>query len=212
MPKIRCGNHDDKRIYHETVAEVRACFAGAIDLPALLAGTPQPAGRNGVLDILRQQAASNAAEYTRRGSVLAPPAPVAPQPEKVAKDGIYRNPDTREIFKVQWNRASGDGKRLYAKRMVMSVLANDTYESRTDIPLAGDPGAEDLRSAKIHAEWTYVPGLIYKIDASWRMSMEDARRFGALYGTCVRCGRELTAEESIDRAMGPVCANKKNWG
>lgn len=35
--------------------------------------------------------------------------------------------------------------------------------------------------------------------------------YGRRYGRCSICGRELTVNESIDRAMGPVCAEKYGW-
>ncbi len=39
---------------------------------------------------------------------------------------------------------------------------------------------------------------------------EAAEAYGRRTGNCSMCGRELTAEESIARFMGPVCAEK--WG
>jgi hypothetical protein len=41
-----------------------------------------------------------------------------------------------------------------------------------------------------------------------KMSLEDAKEFGAIYGVCCNCGRTLTNEESIEAAIGPVCAKK----
>jgi len=41
-----------------------------------------------------------------------------------------------------------------------------------------------------------------------RMSVEQAVEFGRIYGFCVRCAATLTDEESIERGMGPVCAEK----
>lgn len=37
---------------------------------------------------------------------------------------------------------------------------------------------------------------------------EAARAYGQRTGNCSICGRELTAEESIERFLGPVCASK----
>lgn len=121
----------------------------------------------------------------------------------VTQDGMYRNPQTGEIFKVQWNRGSGDGRRLYAKQLIMHVDGGRW----TRIPLEGFlPKPEET-----HAEFRYAPGAMRVIRPEWRMSMEEAKAFGALYGTCLRCGRDLTLEASIERAMGSTCAKKANW-
>lgn len=97
------------------------------------------------------------------------------------EDGMYRLPNG-DILKVQ-HAVHGSG-RQYAKRLV--------------------PPAEFGGKA----EFEYAPGAMRTLTAEHRMTVEQAREFGALYGTCVRCGRTLTAEDSIARYMGPVCATK----
>jgi hypothetical protein len=47
-----------------------------------------------------------------------------------------------------------------------------------------------------------------KINPEHRMTLEDAKRFGQLYGMCCSCGATLTDETSIERGVGPVCAGK----
>lgn len=54
----------------------------------------------------------------------------------------------------------------------------------------------------------YVPGAIRKINPEHELTLEQAQRFGRLYGICVVCGRTLTDEESIARGIGPICAEK----
>jgi hypothetical protein len=51
-------------------------------------------------------------------------------------------------------------------------------------------------------------GVIFKLRPEHKMSLEDAKKFGALYGTCCVCGRTLTNEESIEAGIGPICASK----
>lgn len=41
-----------------------------------------------------------------------------------------------------------------------------------------------------------------------KMSVEEAKTFGKIYGFCVACGRTLTDETSIANGIGPVCAGK----
>jgi len=40
------------------------------------------------------------------------------------------------------------------------------------------------------------------------MPLEEAKRFGKLYGMCMVCGRTLTDETSIERGIGPICEGR----
>lgn len=124
---------------------------------------------------------------------------------QVTQDGIYRNPETGELFKVQV-AVHGSGN-LYAKQAVMPEPEwNDgaAYEI-TNIPLTQDE-LDQLPTERI--EWIYKPGLLSKIKPEWKVTREEAIAFGQLYGQCIRCHRTLTNEESIEAAIGPVCRGK----
>lgn len=95
------------------------------------------------------------------------------------EDGMYLMDGI--VYKVQ-HAVHGSGKQ-YAKRLL--------------------PNSEGERAVFI-----YAPGVVNKLRPVHRMTMEQAKEWGALYGTCVRCGAVLTAEDSIERMMGPVCATK----
>lgn len=110
-----------------------------------------------------------------------PKAPAAQVARQEVTDGMYRDP-SGVIYKVQYNRAQGDGRRAYAKQLHV-----DGY---------GD----------VHFE--YAPGAMRFIKPEWRMTLEQAKEFGALYGTCCVCGRTLTNEVSIEEGIGPVCAGR----
>ena len=51
----------------------------------------------------------------------------------------------------------------------------------------------------------YIPGLVWNLKESERMTPEQAKIFGDLYGFCAWCGYSLSAPESILRGMGPHC-------
>lgn len=97
-------------------------------------------------------------------------------------DGMYLRDGL--IYKVQMNRAK---TRLYAKLLVPGEFGEATW---------------DHDAAK---------GMVYRLTEADKMSKEQAIEFGQLYGVCVICGATLTLEESIERAMGPVCAAKNSW-
>lgn len=44
-----------------------------------------------------------------------------------------------------------------------------------------------------------------------RMTPEDAKRFGDLYGSCFKCSRTLTDPESIASGYGPICGGRMGW-
>lgn len=123
------------------------------------------------------------------GSVPVPKAP-AFDPHSL-EDGFYALPDPEGaalpvVYKVVHNVVQGDGTRAYAKR-----LNTDT------------------------GEWQMARGGISLLRPEHKMTLEQALKVakvvakdvnGALYGRCFKCGRTLTAEDSIERFMGPVCA------
>lgn len=202
-PSIRCGHCEGR---HATVAEVRNCAA-----------TPKTPGEWYALNIERAAAQHRelveedrraaAAKMDRDSYYVGEPRTetqkLSSARSTVAEDGMYRNPETGEIFKVQWNRGSGDGRRLYAKQLIVILGGPDTaFYELARIPLTGE---------KIDvwgSEFRYAPGAIKTLRPEWRLTMDEAKQFGALYGTCIRCGRTLTLEESIERAMGRICASK----
>lgn len=127
-----------------------------------------------------------------------------PVPDPVTEDGMYYMPNGK-IFKVIWNRGSGSGKRLYAKQVV-------AHNSRLDAIVSIFP---NLRGVQENLEEGWGMEFVYVgapsrsgLRAEHRMSAEDAAAFGRLYSICVRCGRDLTKEESIERGMGDWCAGK----
>jgi hypothetical protein len=111
--------------------------------------------------------------------------PIEPQsqdmPAPVTEAGMYKLGDT--IFKVQV-AVHGSGH-LYAKEL-----------------------ERDLNGAW---KFNYAPGAIRRLTTKDRLTLEQAKEFGALYGTCCVCGRTLTNEDSIKEGIGPICSGKMGW-
>jgi hypothetical protein len=95
--------------------------------------------------------------------------------------GIYRVEDT--IYKVQ-KAVHGSGD-MYAKVLVVD-----------------GPG---------EARFEFAAGAIRNIRPEHRMTLDEAKQFGHVYGVCCQCGATLTDENSIEAGIGPVCA-RKSWG
>jgi hypothetical protein len=93
-------------------------------------------------------------------------------------EGMYRTPED-VIYKVV-KAVHGSG-RLYAQRL----------------EIEGNSG-----------RFEYAGGAIRSLRAEWKMTLEQAKAFGSLYGFCVRCGATLTDDVSIKAGIGPVCAGR----
>lgn len=96
----------------------------------------------------------------------------------VIEAGMYKL--GTDIYKVQ-KVVHGSGN-LYAKRLVPGTEFGDK------------------------ATFEYAPGMVSRLDADDKLSLDEAKAFGALYGTCCNCGRTLTDETSIAAGIGPICA------
>lgn len=107
-----------------------------------------------------------------------------------ADEGMYRMDG--EIYKVQL-AVHGSGF-PYAKRLVK--LAEPVTIIRR--------GKEIV---KTH-DFEIAKGMQFKLKPEHKMSFDEAKEWGALYGACCVCGITLTAEDSIERGIGPVCASK----
>lgn len=104
--------------------------------------------------------------------------------ETEPEDGIYILDDasTPDIFKV-YKMVHGSG-RQGLKRLIV-----------------------DRQDRKGHFEYEGLA--LYKLPKQARkMTLEEAKAFGAIYGFCVRCGRTLTDETSIANGIGPICAEQ----
>lgn len=95
------------------------------------------------------------------------------------EDGIYR--DGTLVYKVYTSIQSG--------RTLCKLLQMDGQ--------GGKP------------QWFYK-GMAYRfVNPSQKMTLEEAKEFGQIYGVCCRCGRTLTDETSIANGIGPICA--ESW-
>lgn len=48
-----------------------------------------------------------------------------------------------------------------------------------------------------------------RLNASMRMSYEEMKQFGAVYGSCCVCSKTLTDELSVALGIGPICGNRE---
>ncbi|WP_329368829.1 DUF6011 domain-containing protein [Streptomyces sp. NBC_00669] len=58
------------------------------------------------------------------------------------------------------------------------------------------------------ARFEFAPGAIRDLRPEHRMSADDAKAYSRRLGACCVCGKTLTDPASIERGIGPVCADK----
>lgn len=56
--------------------------------------------------------------------------------------------------------------------------------------------------------WAYLGAASRFVTVDMRITAEEAKQYGADFGICCCCGRELTDEKSIMLGVGPVCWKK----
>lgn len=84
------------------------------------------------------------------------------------------------------------------------LLAGVVYKVQKAVHGSGNLYAKVLQDGA----FVYAPGAIRSLLPEHRMTLEQAREYGQLYGVCCNCGATLTDEESIEAGIGPVCAKK----
>lgn len=218
MAKIRCGNGH----YHNSVAEVRACYNGEtvadVTPEQRATGDHKPTERqlgyavsllkrNGLqylpgLDTLNRQTISGVINALKSGE--AHQAPVfAPADDS----------DTVEIPGLS-------GVRVPKAPAFDPETLEDGFYMRGEnvykvIVAVHGSGRKYAKVLSEQGTWEMASGAVAKLRPEMRMTLEQALKVAkhvatdvnsALYGRCFKCGRVLTNEDSIERFMGPVCA------
>jgi hypothetical protein len=94
----------------------------------------------------------------------------------VSEVGIYKGSDDN-LYKVQESKFNPG--RFYTKRLVVSGKGKASFE--------------------------YDKSGMQKISVDSKVSLAEAIAFGLQFNVCCRCGRDLTATESVEAGIGPVC-------
>ncbi len=65
----------------------------------------------------------------------------------------------------------------------------------------------NAKGEKVAFEFEYYPQAMKFLSEVDRMSLEEGKRLTILYGRCIICGHHLKVAQSLERGIGPVCAN-----
>lgn len=202
---VKCGNHPQPT-YHDSVAQVRACFAESAwkrHRPSAAEARVEAATNDWLnddakFDAMIQERERAEDERVTRAKLDRDVPDTCSMAKPVTEDGVYRNPQTGQIFKVYH---TVHGRNVQVAKELVVFEESDWYTKRVR-----------NKDVTVKAEFVYrgiAP--LRVLTASMQMTLAEAKAYGALYGVCVRCGLTLTKEVSIERAMGDVCAGKANW-
>jgi hypothetical protein len=200
---VKCGNCKQ---YHANAAEVKLCFLEAKEAQASVPATAKQesflrklAGERDhgwadaeavIKGTLTSKAATSELINTLLGMPKAAPKATAVVQTELA-DGVYRHDD--KFYKV-YHTVHGANVQV-AK--VLHVTATGTDEDGKQL---------------WKGTWEYVGKKpLYTLKPEHKLTKEEAKQFGLVYGMCVRCTRDLTREESIHVGYGPTCAGIEGW-
>lgn len=145
-------------------------------------------------------------EAARQAGSVSAKAVVAAKAERVElEDGMYQFEGS--IYKVQ-HAVHGSGNQ-YAKLAEITEINGECCGEVVNGKCTRC-GTDELSSYSV--SFSYAPGVVAKLRPEHKLSYEQAKAFGALYGTCCRCAKTLTDELSIHLGIGPVCGQREFGG
>jgi len=112
--------------------------------------------------------------------------------------------EVRTAARAKTTEVDQDGESLEG----MHKIGDRIFKVQVAVHGSGNLYAKEL--VRDGDRWTfeYARGAMRSLSASSKMSLAEAKEFGALYGTCCVCGRTLTNETSIEEGIGPVCGGR----
>lgn len=194
---IKCGNCKQ---YHQSTAEVRQCCSPQISDVQSTAPERAAVGFFGRHTNGATEKQVNFIHSLRQG----------------------RGVDSSEPFVGSTRQASAEIERLLKMPKVsyqspadleeledgMYRLYDRIFKVQHAVNGSGRQYAKELVQHDDGWEFEYAAGMVHRLRPRHRMTLDQAKEFGALYGTCIRCGRTLTDEGSIQAGIGPICAGK----
>jgi hypothetical protein len=112
-----------------------------------------------------------------------------------------------EIDLAEAEMAADQARELSAPAMEgMYIKSGEIYKIQKAVHGSGHLYAKRLDKATQRFE--YATGMVRQLTQAHKMTLAEAKEYGALYGVCCVCARTLTNEESIAAGIGPTCAGR----
>jgi hypothetical protein len=142
------------------------------------------------------------------------PAWVDPASREEASAMIDRGKDARDAIRAELREARRSvrvaGRVEVTEGMwivgeIIEGMQPEIYKVQIAVHGSGRPYAK-----RLYADgFAYEQGGMRRIaEAGRKMTLDEAKSYGRLYGVCCKCGATLTDERSIEAGIGPVCAGR----
>lgn len=122
-----------------------------------------------------------------------------------------------DILKIEevFNTARGKGLKYPKLRLGRFTLAPASANSRNPGAVYVNLGRDDYLGKIMSGKFFAARGVSTETEAEIVQvagsPLESAVAYGKLTGNCAVCGRHLENKESVDRGIGPICAEKFGW-
>lgn len=215
---VRCANHETTT-YHESVSEVRQCFAGesvktSVTNHDLYAGPAKPA-TDKQLVYVESLLFRNGAEYLP-GITTLDRKSISGVIDALKSGEWSKSADYRRIEKTVTKDAKSNGDfDTETLEDGFYVLNEEVYKVIVAVHGSGRKYAKRLD--KETGVWERARGAVFNLRPEHKMTLDQALEVAKavssnpesrLYGRCFRCGLPLTKDESIERMMGDWCAGQ----
>jgi hypothetical protein len=127
--------------------------------------------------------------------------PYLPEYAPPTEEGLYRNPQTGELYRIT---------RLNGWTLIVSKYSK-VATSALRLTEAGEVVKVEKGTWKKLNQWA-PRQMLTKMRANWKMTKEDMIRYQ--YGICLFCYRGLKDARSVKHNYGPECAKREGlpWG
>lgn len=116
--------------------------------------------------------------------------------------------DVREL-RGQVRDARRTARRQATADDAAALVPDRLYERAGEVYRTVLSGAGNLYAKIWTGEgWEYAAGAIRDLRPEHRMTVERAKILSLRFARCIRCGATLTAAESVEAGIGPVCITK----
>lgn len=218
MAKIRCGRGH----YHTSVAEVRACYNGerVTDVTPERSADAEPKPTEPQISYLERLLKKNGVNYVP-GIANLTKRTISPVINKL-KAGDVSGADFEPTFNPANSFANGTahievqkGSDFDPETLEDGFYFNGGSVYKVIVAVHGSGRKYAKRLEEETGSWEMAPGAVRTLRPEMKLTLEDALKVAKvvatnpqsqLYGRCFKCGRVLTDEDSIERFMGPVCA------
>lgn len=210
---VKCGNCKQ---YHSSAAAVKLCFAEAkAEVQAQAQPNPATEKQVGFLLKLAGERPAWADVNNVHADTIKAFASAADGKASASYWIGEALKQEKEAAAPQFNMAQELDDGVYRKDGTFYKVYHTVHGANVQVAkvLLVTPKGQDADGNELFGgTWEYVGKKpLYTLRPEHKLTQDEAKQFGLVYGMCVRCARDLTREESIHVGYGATCAGHEGW-